>query len=685
MEGLAPLLTRAGLQACLRAGAAAPRAGGPLLVSGPGRRCPVAPRLRAGRARRPPGEGLTRGNPKPCPALPAQAQHPVLLATLVLGLLLRHHGAQAYRGRGQAPGRQAPNPYTVLGLDQGERSEARIKFAYRNLVKQYHPDKAKDKSEKTVQRFHEVQEAYETLTDPKKLHQWHASQRGGGGRRGYTVHHHHAGNPEATYNRHTDRANFHWNAGATIHSQYATDLNAPLFMKTVFSNQAWVVQIFDDASARCREEAGLFEQAAMRNAEVAKFGRVRFSWFHHLARKMVAHVGLARTLRLEHLPLVLVYSPACRSFNCGRLVRGRMTKAKIEDLLARTLRLPELPELTRETLYAFVEAAPREKTVVVALLGDKGVSSAVWRHFALQHKHLVLATMRYKAQDTKFWRREAQRMESVLRGRGRLPTVGDLLVFSDRRPLIQQIIRKDGMEKSALEGIKGPLVPPLSPRTRKHFKDCEEPAACLFATGAHVGGLLDLFYDLKWGTKFPEASASWPRRVKKLFDSNTLVAGWIDHKRQRAFLEQLNVTVPRANETALIYFQRKVYRKAGRKVKNADPYIGEDIILHEFRDPQQHADASSLGMEDLVMWVDRVADYGTFRPSHRPMNALRPPPEPLADWGGWARFCGMYYDVFGMLLGPLVAEHYPVSTEFAYGGRGGVGLAATDMCGLCRS
>lgn len=597
----------------------------------------------------------------------------MLLATLVLGLLLRHHGAQAYRGRGQAPGRQAPNPYTVLGLDQGESSEARIKFAYRNLVKQYHPDKAKDKSEKAVQRFHEVQEAYETLTDPQKLQKWRASQHAGRGRRGYTVHY--AGNAEAAYNRHRDGANFHWNAGATIHSQHATDLNGPLFMKTVFSNQAWVVQIYDDASARCREEAGLFEQAARVNAEVAKFGRVRFSWFHHLARKMVAHVGLARTLRLEHLPLVLVYSPACGSFNCGRLVRGRMTKAKIEDLLAQTLRLPKLPELTRETLYAFVGAAPREKTVVVALIGgDKGVSSALWRHFALQHKHLVLATMRVKAQDEAFWRQEARRVESVLRGGRLIPTVGDLLVFSDRRPLIQQIIRKAGMEKSVLQGIKGPLVPPLSPRTRKRFKDCEEPAACLFATGAHVGGLLDLFYDLKsQRTKFPEASASWPRRVKKLFDSNTLVAGWIDHKRQRAFLEGLNVTVPRANETALIYFQRKVYRKGGRRVKNVDPYIGEDIIVQEFRDPQ-HADASSLGMEDLIMWVDRVADYGTYRPSHRPMEALRPPPEPLADWGGWARFCGMYYDVFGMSLGPLVAEHYPVSTEVACGG--GAGLAA---------
>ena len=55
--------------------------------------------------------------------------------------------------------------YEVLGLDKNA-SEADIKKAYRKLAKQYHPDvnKAADAEEK----FKEINEAYEVLSDPNK-------------------------------------------------------------------------------------------------------------------------------------------------------------------------------------------------------------------------------------------------------------------------------------------------------------------------------------------------------------------------------------------------------------------------------------------------------------------------------------------------------------------------------------
>ena len=55
--------------------------------------------------------------------------------------------------------------YDVLGL-QKDASEADIKKAYRQLSKKYHPDinKAPDAEAK----FKEVNEAYETLSDPQK-------------------------------------------------------------------------------------------------------------------------------------------------------------------------------------------------------------------------------------------------------------------------------------------------------------------------------------------------------------------------------------------------------------------------------------------------------------------------------------------------------------------------------------
>ena len=55
------------------------------------------------------------------------------------------------------------NFYKILGVNQKADPE-KIKSAYRRAAKRYHPDV----SPKNEERFKEVQEAYETLSDPKK-------------------------------------------------------------------------------------------------------------------------------------------------------------------------------------------------------------------------------------------------------------------------------------------------------------------------------------------------------------------------------------------------------------------------------------------------------------------------------------------------------------------------------------
>jgi len=55
------------------------------------------------------------------------------------------------------------DPYKILGVDR-TASEADIKKAYRKLAKQYHPDKSTGNEDK----FKEVADAYETITDPKR-------------------------------------------------------------------------------------------------------------------------------------------------------------------------------------------------------------------------------------------------------------------------------------------------------------------------------------------------------------------------------------------------------------------------------------------------------------------------------------------------------------------------------------
>src|SRR5216110_445045 len=56
--------------------------------------------------------------------------------------------------------------YEILGVPRTS-SDADIKKAFRKLAREYHPDVAKDRK-KAEEKFKEINEAYEVLSDPAK-------------------------------------------------------------------------------------------------------------------------------------------------------------------------------------------------------------------------------------------------------------------------------------------------------------------------------------------------------------------------------------------------------------------------------------------------------------------------------------------------------------------------------------
>lgn len=57
--------------------------------------------------------------------------------------------------------------YEILGISKSA-DEREIKKAYKRLAMKYHPDKNQDNKAESEEKFKEVKEAYEILTDPKK-------------------------------------------------------------------------------------------------------------------------------------------------------------------------------------------------------------------------------------------------------------------------------------------------------------------------------------------------------------------------------------------------------------------------------------------------------------------------------------------------------------------------------------
>lgn len=64
------------------------------------------------------------------------------------------------------------NYYVILGISKGA-SQEKIKKAYRSVAKKWHPDIAQDSTSK--ERFQEIREAYETLSDETKRRQYDAT------------------------------------------------------------------------------------------------------------------------------------------------------------------------------------------------------------------------------------------------------------------------------------------------------------------------------------------------------------------------------------------------------------------------------------------------------------------------------------------------------------------------------
>lgn len=108
---------------------------------------------------------------------------------LVPGTCITEPCLSAFRNKYSAAGSNAvmgKDYYKILGIQSGA-NEDEIKKAYRKMALKYHPDKNKDPN--AEEKFKEIAEAYDVLSDPKKRAVYDQYGEEGKGPRGRRLRH----------------------------------------------------------------------------------------------------------------------------------------------------------------------------------------------------------------------------------------------------------------------------------------------------------------------------------------------------------------------------------------------------------------------------------------------------------------------------------------------------------------
>ena len=135
---------------------------------------------RRGRSTRPARRSTRTCTRRSRPARPRAPSPGVVVETLREGLPARRPGAPAGPRGGErvaATARLATS--TRCSASPRRPRDDEIKKAYRKLARKYHPDRNPDDAE-AEERFKEIQEAYDTLSDPEKRKEYDAGGMFGG-------------------------------------------------------------------------------------------------------------------------------------------------------------------------------------------------------------------------------------------------------------------------------------------------------------------------------------------------------------------------------------------------------------------------------------------------------------------------------------------------------------------------
>eukprot|EP01112_Ceratiomyxa_fruticulosa_P011903 TRINITY_DN3275_c0_g1_i1.p1 TRINITY_DN3275_c0_g1~~TRINITY_DN3275_c0_g1_i1.p1 ORF type:complete len:549 (-),score=54.75 TRINITY_DN3275_c0_g1_i1:50-1696(-) len=191
---------------------------------------------------------------------------------VILLLLCLFSPSQSYQQRNDNQ-----DYYNVLGVDK-KASDDEIRKAYRNLATKYHPDKNPEGKEKYI----EIVNAYETLSDTQKRRDYDNGKR----------------NPYQQNQNYYNSFYSFWNTQPPIPSETITlsyrDFDEIVGRGTIDWDKVsvgvngevlWIIQFYSDYNKNCRDFSQYWENAAKAMGKFAKFARVSADEDNILPRK----------------------------------------------------------------------------------------------------------------------------------------------------------------------------------------------------------------------------------------------------------------------------------------------------------------------------------------------------------------------------------------------------------------